>query len=87
MLNFIEQIIHNAVIKAFEQRLGLDGCCPAFMNEDLSNIIRKKSKNNWRSEEIWFFNPDYEKPNLVVIIYYSFYYRNIYAFLDQLKKR
>lgn len=50
----------------FEQRFRPNHCHLAYVNEDSSNIVRKKSEKDWKSREIGFFNTDYKEPALIL---------------------
>lgn len=93
MLNLIKQIIHHAVIKAFniaipkglDKKLGSDHYRPAFLNKNSPSKVWDIPKKNWRLEEIGFFNPDCEEPGPVITINGHIYYQDVNTFVDWLK--
>lgn len=63
----VEKVLNRYIGKVLDQRLGLDRCRPAFMNEDLLNVVRKKPEKDWRLKEIRFFHSNCEKSSLIII--------------------
>ena len=55
--------------------------------DDNNNENEDRETQNWKSDEVNFFNPEYENVNNIFIINVDkhVFYRNVYVFIDRLK--
>lgn len=82
----VAQLIKVAINKALDQRFRQECRRPAIeLNDPATHDIRDIPEKDWRLEEIGFFDPNWEEPDLVVTVNHRIYYRDVYAFVDELK--